>query len=257
MKMPKNAFKAALRAKEKQIGMWVTTASPLVAELVAGAGYDWLCVDMEHSPGDVMMTMQQLQAIAPHTSAIVRPPWNDEVMVKRLLDAGAPGLLFPMVQTEAEAQAAVGATRYPPHGVRGVAGSMRGSQWGRITDYAARAAEETIVILQLETLAAMEVADQIAAVDGTDGVFFGPADIAADMGMLGQPMHADVWAKIMPVAQRLMDQGMPVGTLVTDANMAVDLLNKGFTFVAVATDAGLLAKAADGLLAQVKSGIEG
>ncbi|MEY1557304.1 HpcH/HpaI aldolase/citrate lyase family protein [Yoonia sp. R2331] len=257
MKMPTNAFKAALKAKKKQVGLWVSTASPMIAEIVAGAGYDWLCVDMEHSPGDVMTAMTQLQAIAPHTSAIVRPPWNDTVVVKRLLDIGAPGLLFPMVQTVTEAEAAVAATRYPPEGVRGVAGAMRGSQWGRYSDYGARVADETVVILQVETLSAMAIADQIAAVNGVDGVFFGPADIAADMGMLGQPLHADVWAKIMPVAQKLMNQGVPVGTLVTDPALATELLNKGFTFVAVATDTGLLAKAADGLLAQVKAGMEG
>ncbi len=257
MKMPQNAFKAALKAKQKQVGLWVSTASPMIAELVASAGYDWLCVDMEHSPGDVMTAMQQLQAIAPHSSAIVRPPWNDTVMVKRLMDIGAPGLLFPMVQTVAEAEAAVAATRYPPHGVRGVAGSMRGSQWGRITDYTTRVTEETCVILQVETQSAIDIASEIGAVDGCDGVFFGPADIAADMGMLGQPLHADVWARIMPAAQRLMDQEVPVGTLVTDPATATDLLNKGFTFVAVATDTGLLTKAADSVLAQVKSGLKG
>ncbi len=256
MKMPNNAFKAALKAKKKQVGLWVSTASPMIAELVAGAGYDWLCVDMEHSPGDVMTTMHQLQAIAPHTNAIVRPPWNDTVMVKRLLDIGAPGLLFPMVQTVQEAEAAMAATRYPPQGVRGVAGSMRGSQWGRIKDYADRVSDETVVILQIETEAALDRARDIAAVDGVDGVFFGPADISADMGMLGQPLHADVWARIMPVAQSLMDQGVPVGTLVTDPAMAIDLFNKGFSFIAVSTDTLLLTRAADALAAQVRSGIE-
>ncbi len=257
MKMPANTFLAALRAWEKQVGLWVSLASNYAAEVTAGAGYDWLVVDMEHSPGDVQTTLSQLQAIAPYTStAIVRAPWNDAVMVKRLLDIGAQGILFPMVQSADEARAAVAATRYPPEGIRGVAGSMRGSRFGRISDYYARANDETAVIVQVETLSAIKQAIEIADVKGVDGIFFGPADIAADMGLIGQPMHADVWATIRPVARALMKKGMPVGTLVTDPGFATQLLNEGFTFVACGTDTGLLAKAADGLLAQMRQGIE-
>ncbi|MEL6840509.1 MAG: aldolase/citrate lyase family protein, partial [Pseudomonadota bacterium] len=152
MKMPRNAFLAALRDGQKQIGLWVSLASNYAAEVTAGAGYDWLVVDMEHSPGDMQTTLSQLQAIAPYPgTAIVRTPWNDTVMVKRLLDIGAQGILFPMVQSVEEAQAAVAATRYPPDGIRGVAGSMRGSRFGRISDYYARANYETAVIVQVET----------------------------------------------------------------------------------------------------------
>ncbi len=258
MKMPANTFLAALRAGEKQVGLWVSLASNYAAEVTAGAGYDWLVVDMEHSPGDVQTTLGQLQAIAPYTStAIVRAPWNDAVMVKRLLDIGAQGILFPMVQSADEARAAVAATRYPPDGIRGVAGSMRGSRFGRIGDYYARANDETAVIVQVETLYAIKQAIEIADVKGVDGIFFGPADIAADMGLIGQPMQEDVWATIRPVARELMKMGMPVGTLVTDPRFAAQLLNEGFTFVACGTDTGLLAKAADGLLAQMRQGIEG
>lgn len=252
--MIQNAFKAAIKAQQKQIGMWVSLAHPYAAEVVASAGYDWLCVDMEHSPGDVMTTLTQLQAIAPHTSAIVRPPWNDTVMVKRLLDAGAPGVLFPMVQTVAEAQAAVAATRYPPNGVRGVAGGIRPSRFGRDKTYYDWAEDETCIILQVETQAALDIAVEIGTVEGCDGVFFGPADIAADMGMIGQPLHDDVWARIMPAARALMDKGVPVGTLVTQPDKAKALLNEGFTFVAVGTDVGLLVNAADRLLADVRAG---
>ncbi|MEM9787805.1 MAG: aldolase/citrate lyase family protein [Pseudomonadota bacterium] len=257
MKMPRNAFLAALRDGQKQIGLWVSLASNYAAEVTAGAGYDWLVVDMEHSPGDMQTTLSQLQAIAPYPgTAIVRTPWNDAVMVKRLLDIGAQGILFPMVQSVEEAQAAVAATRYPPDGIRGVAGSMRGSRFGRISDYYARANAETAVIVQVETRAALAQAENIAAVTGVDGVFFGPADIAADMGLIGQPMHADVWAAIRPVARRLMAMGMPVGTLVTDPDFATQLLGEGFTFVACGTDTGLLAKAVDGVLAHMRQGIK-
>lgn len=253
MKLPANPFLSAIRAGKPQIGLWASLASNYATEVVAGAGYDWVLVDMEHAPGDVMTTLGQLQAIAPYGStAIVRTPWNDAVMVKRLLDIGAPGLLFPMVQTVDEARAAVAATRYPPDGIRGVAGSIRASRFGRITDYHTRVGDETCVLIQLETKGALDRAAEIAAVKGVDGIFFGPADIAADMGLIGQPMHADVWARIMPVARALIDAGMPVGTLVTDPAFAADLLNDGFTFVACGTDTGLLAKGADNLLAQMR-----
>jgi 4-hydroxy-2-oxoheptanedioate aldolase len=196
----------------------------------------------------------QLQAIAPHGStAIVRPPWNDTVMVKRLLDIGAPGLLFPMVQSVEEAQAAVAASRYPPNGIRGVAGSIRANNFGRITDYYANADDQTAVIVQVETRSAVAQALEIGQVDGVDGVFFGPADIAADMGLLGKHMSNDVWNLILPAARNLMDAGIPVGTLVTDPAFAQKLLADGFTFVACGTDTNLLAKGADALLAQMRA----
>lgn len=254
MKLPTNQFLAAIRAGKPQIGLWVSLASNYATEVVASAGYDWLLVDMEHAPNDVSSVMSQLQAIAPHGStAIVRPPWNDTVMVKRLLDIGAPGLLFPMVQSVQEAQAAVAASRYPPHGVRGVAGALRANQFGRITDYHARIGEETAVIVQVETQRAIATAVEIGQVDGVDGVFFGPADIAADMGLLGQHMSDPVWDMILPAARKLMQAGIPVGTLVTDPDFAKKLLREGFTFVACGLDTSLLAKGADTLLAQMRA----
>jgi 4-hydroxy-2-oxoheptanedioate aldolase len=256
MKMLPNPFLAAIREGRKQIGLWVSLSSNYAAEVVAGSGYDWLLVDMEHAPGDVASVLAQLQAIAPHGStAIVRPPWNDTVMVKRLLDIGAQGLLFPMVQSVDEARAAVAATRYPPQGVRGVAGAIRANQFGRMTDYYAKANDETAVIVQLETRAAIAQAIEIADVEGVDGVFFGPADIAADMGLLGQHMSDAVWDVIMKTARTLMDRGVPVGTLVTDPTFAAKLLNDGFTFVACGTDTNILAKGADALLAQMRQAI--
>ena len=257
MNMPQNPFKAALKAGEKQIGLWVSLSSNYAAEVVASAGFDWLCVDTEHAPGDHMTVLGQLQAIAPHTSCIMRPPWNDTVMIKRYLDMGAPGLLLPMVQTAEEAQAAVAATRYPPKGVRGVAGSMRGNQFGRYSDYNDRVDDETVVIVQIESRAAMARSVEIGTVEGVDGVFFGPADISADMGLMGQTMHDDVWAAIRAAAKPLMERGVPVGTLVLDPAFGAQLLDEGFTFVAVGTDLGLLARATDNLLADVKGRLKG
>ena len=256
MKLKLNAFTAALGRGDKQIGLWITLCSNFVADVTAPAGYDWALVDMEHSPNDYQSVLGQLQAYAASdTTAIVRVEWNDTVAVKRLLDLGAPGILFPMIQSVEEAEQAIAATRYPPRGVRGVAGATRATKFGRITDYVARVENETTVLLQLETLAAVEQAEAIATVDGVNGIFFGPGDIAADIGKVGKPMDPEVWALIKPAAQKLIARGIPVGTLVLDPAFASELLNEGFTFVACGTDASLLAKASDHLLATVKSGL--
>jgi 4-hydroxy-2-oxoheptanedioate aldolase len=248
MNLPPNPFLAALRAGQPQIGIWLSLSSPFAAEAVAGAGFDWAMIDMEHAPNDLTTVLGQLQLFQGYpTTAMVRPDWNDAVLVKRLLDLGAPGLLFPMVQSVEEARRAIAATRYPPRGIRGVSGTTRANRFGRITDYFARVEDETAVLLQVETRAAVSIAHEIGAVEGCDGIFFGPADIAADMGLLGQPMHDAVWALIRPAARRLMDAGIPVGTLVADAGFARNLLDDGFTFVACGTDGGLLARGADNL----------
>lgn len=253
MKLASNPFTHAIAAGDKQVGLWISLASPFVAEVTAPAGYDWALIDMEHSPNDYFSVLGQLQAFAcTGTTAIVRPEWNDPVIVKRLLDLGVPGLLFPMIQTVEEARLAVASTRYPPQGIRGVSKATRATKFGRVSDYVTRVQDETTVILQLETAAAVARAEEIAAVDGVSGIFFGPADIAADIGKLGNPMDAEVWALIKPAAQKLIAQGVRVGTLVLDPSFAAELLNEGFTFVACGTDASLLAKATDALLANVK-----
>lgn len=254
MDYPDNPFTHALRAHQKQLGLWISLSSAFAAEVTAPAGYDWALIDMEHAPNDYFSTLGQMQAFAAtKTTTIVRPEWNDPVIVKRLLDLGARGLLFPMINTVEEAKAAVAATRYPPHGNRGFSGATRANNFGRMPDYLARVEDETTVLLQLETRSAIEHAEAIAEVDGVSGIFFGPADIAADIGMLGKPLDPVVWDVIRPCAQKLIAKGVPVGTLVNDANFAADLLNEGFTFVACGTDTTLLARATDTLLADVKS----
>lgn len=256
MKLATNPFTHAIAAGDKQIGLWVSLCSNVSAEVVAPAGYDWALVDMEHSPNDYLSVMGQLQVFAAsNTTAIVRPDWNDPVIVKRLLDLGAQGLLFPMIQTVEEAVRAVAATRYPPRGIRGVSGTTRATKFGRVSDYTDRVDQETTVILQVETASAVALSLDIAAVDGVDGIFFGPGDIAADLGLIGQPLHPDVWALIKPAAKALIAKGVPVGTLVMDPTFAAELLNEGFTFVACAMDTALLAKATDAALATVKSNL--
>ena len=255
MNLPENPFLRAIQRGEPQIGLWLSLANPFAAEIVAGAGYDWVLIDMEHSPNDLKSVMAQLQVFAGYgTTPLVRPDWNDSVKVKRLLDSGAPGLLFPMIQTVEEAQNAVAATRYPPRGIRGMAGTTRANRFGRIKDYFARVEEETAVLVQAETAAAVAQVEAFADVDGVDGVFFGPADIAADMGLTGQPMHDDVWGAILPQAKRLIAKGVPVGTLVMDQTFSKNLIAEGFTFVACGSDASLLARGSDALLAGIRNG---
>lgn len=256
IKLTTNPFTNALGSGDKQIGLWISLCSNFVAEVTAHAGYDWALIDMEHSPNDYFSVLGQMQAFAASdTTAIVRVEWNDAVAVKRLLDLGAPGLLFPMIQSVEEAEKAVAATRYPPNGVRGVSGATRATKFGRVTDYVSRVEDETTVLLQLETRSAVEQAEAIANVDGIHGIFFGPGDIAADIGKVGKPMDPEVWDLIQPAAQKLIAKGIPVGTLVLDPAFATELLNEGFSFVACGTDASLLAKASDQLLAKVKGGL--
>ena len=256
MQLPENTFKRAIAAGTPQIGLWISLCNNFSAEIVAPSGYDWALLDMEHSPNEVGIVMSQLQAFnGAATTPIVRPMWNDPVVVKRLMDVGANTLLFPMIQSPEEAKAAVAATRYPPHGIRGVSGAQRGNKFGRVTDYFDRILDETCVIVQLETRAALAQAAEIAAVDGVDGIFFGPADIGADLGILGNPMDPAIWEAVKPAAEAVMKAGKPVGTLVFDAGKAANLIRDGFTFVACGGDVALLAKGADALLASVRKGI--
>ncbi|MFT5202739.1 MAG: 4-hydroxy-2-oxoheptanedioate aldolase [Candidatus Aldehydirespiratoraceae bacterium] len=256
MQYEPNTFTHAIRNGTPQIGLWITTSNNFTAEAVATAGFDWVVLDTEHSPSDIQTVLGQLQAFeASPTVSLVRPVWNDPLVVKRLLDLGVPGLVFPMVQNADEATAAVASTRYPPRGIRGFSGTTRANKFGRTTDYLDRVEDETTVIVQIETRAALEAADEIAAVDGVDGVFFGPADLAADIGVLGRPMADEVWDLVRPVAARLQANGTPCGTLVSDAEIAAQLLNEDFTFVACGTDLGLLARGADALQASVRAGI--
>ena len=257
MKLEQNPFTQSLAKGEKQVGLWVSLSSPFSAELIAHAGYDWALVDMEHAPNDYFSVLGQLQAFAASkTTAIVRPEWNDPVVVKRLLDLGAQGLLFPMIQNVEEAKKAVASTRYPPHGNRGVSAATRATKFGRVTDYIDRVDDEMAVLLQLETVAALDKAEEIGAVEGVSGIFFGPADIAADMGKVGKTMDADVWDEIRQIAKKLIAMGIPVGTLVLDSDLAAELINDGFTFVACGSDISLLAKSSDALLANVKGKID-
>jgi 4-hydroxy-2-oxoheptanedioate aldolase len=255
MHNPPNRFKAALQNGEVQIGLWLSLASPYSAELLAGAGFDWLLIDGEHAPNTLNDMLAQLQAIAPYPShPVVRPVWNDPVRIKQILDIGAQTLLLPMVQTAEEAALAVAATRYPPHGIRGVGSAIaRASRWNRIEGYLKQAEQELCVLVQIETRQGLDNLDAIAATPGVDGVFIGPADLSADMGYLGQPTHPEVQAAIEQAIARIRAQGKAAGILMADEKLARRYIEQGAQFVAVGVDSTVLARSSEALAARFKS----
>ena len=254
MELPRNGFKEALQAGRAQIGLWSSLASSYSVEVIAGAGFDWLLLDMEHSPNDVESLLGQLQAAAPYaTQPVVRVPWNDMVAIKRVLDVGAQSLLVPYVSSAEEATAAVSYTRYPPRGVRGVAGTTRATRFGRIKDYAKRAQHGLCLLVQVETAPALANIEAICAVDGIDGVFIGPADLHASLGFPGEIAHPEVKPRIDEAIRRIRRCGKAPGILTPSEADARHWLQCGALFVAVGADVGILARGADALAAKFKS----
>lgn len=255
MIIPANPFKAALKAGRPQIGIWGNLCSEVAADIVATAGFDWIVIDMEHSTNDLTDVVRLMRAFATSgTHVVVRPPSNDPVVVKRLLDQGVFSFLFPMVQSAEEAALAVSACRYPPAGIRGVSLSHRGNAYGLArADYLARAEAEITVLVQIESRQALQAIDEIASVDGVDGVFFGPADLSADFGLLGQPGHPEVVAAITDGIARLKALGKPAGTLTGSAEDARAWIKAGMVFVAAGTEQGVLAQGVRALRAAAAS----
>ena len=251
--LPKNRFKKAIGEGRQQIGLWSALSSAYTTEIIAGSGFDWLCLDAEHSPNDVLNILPQLQAMADSpTSAMVRPPWNDMVLIKRYLDIGAQTLLIPYVQNADEARAAVRSTRYPPQGVRGVSVVSRATGYGRVKNYMANAASEICVIVQVETLEALDHIEDLAAIDGVDGLFIGPSDLAASMGYLGQPGHGEVKRLIEATIPRIKATGKPAGILTGDMDFAQRCIDLGSIFTAIGVDAAILARETEKLAAKFR-----
>jgi 4-hydroxy-2-oxoheptanedioate aldolase len=253
VEMPINQLKRALREGRRQVGLWCSLPSHVTIEIVAGSGFDWLLLDTEHSTSDLATVLTQLQAMAASdTSAVVRPAWNDAVLFKRLLDVGVQSFVVPWVQNAEEARRAVAATRYPPDGVRGVAVTIRANRYGRVKDYLARVHDELCVIVQLETRVALGNLEEIAAVDGVDGLFIGPSDLAADMGHLGNAAHPEVRAAIEDAIARIRRAGKAPGILAPVEADARHWLECGALFVGIGSDAGLLARQSEALAARFK-----
>jgi 4-hydroxy-2-oxoheptanedioate aldolase len=254
MELPQNAFKRALKAGKAQIGLWSSLSSNYTVEVIAGAGFDWILLDTEHSPNDLESLLTQLQAAAPYPAhPVVRVAWNDTVIIKRVLDIGAQTLLVPYVSTAEEARQAVAATRYPPAGVRGVAGTTRASRFGRVKDYARKAQEELCLLVQVETQGALDAIEAICAIDGVDGVFIGPADLHASLGYAGEIANPKVKPLIDDAIRRIRKCGKAPGILTPNEADARHWLACGALFVAVGADVGILARGAEALAARFKS----
>jgi len=249
-----NRFKAALKNGQRQIGLWLAMADAYSAEICAGSGFDWLLLDGEHSPLDLRTMLAQLQAAAPYpTNVVVRPPTGDPVLIKQMLDIGAQSLLIPMVETAEQAEMLVRATRYPPHGFRGVgAGIARAARWGRVGNYLTQANEQVCLLLQVETSAGLDNLEAIAATEGVDGVFLGAADLSASLGHIGQPQHPEVVAAMENAIRSILAHGKAPGLLATDETVASSYLAQGAQFVAVGVDVLLLAQSTQALARRFK-----
>jgi 4-hydroxy-2-oxoheptanedioate aldolase len=253
MELPRNSFKVALREGRQQIGLWCSIPEPGHAEALATCGFDWILIDTEHTVAGLAVVQSMLQAIAPYpTQAAVRPGWNDAVEIKRLLDAGALTLLIPYVQNAEEAAKAVAAVRYPPRGIRGVAGLTRATRFGSVAGYPIRADEEICLLVQVETKEALQHIEAIAAVDGVDGIFIGPADLAASMGHSGNVGHKDVKAAVIDAIRRIRAAGKPAGTLSLDPELMNAAVEAGSIFTAVDVDAAILLRGARELVRKWK-----
>jgi 4-hydroxy-2-oxoheptanedioate aldolase len=256
MDLPVNHFKHAIISGKTPVGAWLVSGAASTAEALGCVGFDFLVVDMEHTPIDVPQMTDILRTIAGTSAqAIVRPPWNDMVTVKRLLDAGAQSLLFPFVQNAEEAKRAVAYTRYPGAGLRGVAAMHRGSRYGTIADYQKRAHEELCVIVQIETLAAFDQLAAIAEVQGVDSIFIGPADLSASMGMLGDMGNPAVQEKLRAGARACRQLGKPCGIVGANPQIVERFLEYGFSWVAVGSDLAMMVGRAQEFLSAVRKSV--
>ena len=252
-----NAFRQLLRARSTKtpVGTWVMSASPIVAEAMGHAGFDWAVLDMEHTPLDLMTLVHLLQAVGNTKMVpVVRVPWNDTVTVKRVLDAGAETLLFPFIQTADEAARAVAAARYPPEGVRGMAAMGRASRFGTVPDFFKTANKTVGVVVQLETPAAIAQLEAIAAVPGVDALFVGPGDLSGSMGHVGNITHPEVMALMADAARRARELGMPIGTVGGTPEVVTRYRAAGYDYVAVGSDLGLLMRGAQAAALALRQG---
>ncbi|WP_284616072.1 HpcH/HpaI aldolase family protein [Aquabacterium humicola] len=251
-----NTFRALMRSAGGQppLGAWVMSASPIIAEAIGLAGFDWGVVDMEHTPLEMMGVTHLLQALGnTRMATVVRVPWNEPVTVKRVLDAGATTVMFPFVQNADEARQAVAATRFPPEGVRGMVGMSRASRFGTAPNYLQTANRQIGVIVQIESAQAVVQIEAIAAVPGVDALFVGPADLSGSLGLPGQTLHADVLALMADAVRRAKAAGVPIGTLAFSADAATRYRAMAFDFLAVASDLNLLMQGAAATLRALRT----
>lgn len=254
MPAPQNRLKAALSRGDMQIGLWLGLASPVAAELAATSGFDWCLIDGEHGPNTLGSILEQLRAIEGQgTQAVVRVPVTEDWMLKQVLDIGVQSVLVPMVNTGDDARRIARACRYPPQGTRGVGADMvRASRFNAIGDYAATANDEICVMVQVESAEAVENIDEIAATEGVDVVFVGPADLSSDMGFHTRPDAPEVLAAIDHAARRIRAAGKVAGIISGDPAKFAGLRDQGFTFLGVGAEVVVLANALRALSAKAR-----
>lgn len=244
MKTPENRFKRAIAEGTRQIGLWSSSGSAAIVEMLGPAGYDWILLDTEHAPSELPDIIAQMRVLTDSPAeAIVRPAWNDAVLIKRFLDAGARTLLVPFVQNDREAVQAVRAMRYPPHGIRGVSVSARANRYGRLTDYFGRVHDELCLLVQIETRAALENLEAIAAVDGVDVIWLGHFDLTNFLGIPGQFSHPQYRDAVKRIAEAARKHGKAAGYMAADAALGREYLGHGYRMIASGTDQGLLQNA--------------
>ncbi len=248
-----NAFRQALINREPLYGCWVSLASPITAEVLGLAGFDWLLLDAEHSPNDLTTLVPQLMALKDSVSApIVRPPQNEPIIIKRLLDAGFHNVLFPFVESAEDARNAVAATRYPPDGIRGFSVSQRNNRYGTVPDYLKVINDNISVLVQIESRPGIDAVDEIAKVPGVDCVFIGPGDLSAALGHIGNPGHPEVQEVIRHLINRALAAGKPAGILAPVEADARRYMEWGATFVGVGSDLGVFRNGTQGLIDKYK-----
>lgn len=254
MSVPVNQFKRAITEGKSVFGLWVALASPHAAEICAGSGFDWILIDSEHGPNDIPLIAQQLAAAARHPAqSVVRLPVGETWMIKQALDIGAQTILIPMVDTPEQAMQVARACRYPPAGVRGLGASLgRASDFGRVPNYVETANDEICCLVQIESRKAIANLDAIAATEGVDGLFLGPADLSADMGFAGSPRAPELVETVVKAIRRIRELGKPAGIMTTDQQLIDKAIEAGANFVAIGSDVGLLVKAAERLVAPYK-----
>ena len=243
-----NRFRQDIIDGKRLIGCWSSLGSHIVTEVLGQSGFDWILLDGEHAPNDILSFIPQLMSLKDSPSApVVRPPWNDPVIIKRLLDIGFYNFLIPFIESAEDAKKAVAATRYPPEGMRGVSVSHRGNRYGTLKDHYQLINDNITVLVQIEGPAGVTALDEICQVKGVDGIFIGPSDLAAGYGHLGQPLHPEVQQAMQNVFDSAKRHGKPVGILAPVEEDAKRYLKMGATFVAVGSDLGILQKSADQL----------
>lgn len=249
---PPSIWNQQIHGDRAQIGMWIASGNAYSAEICAGAGLDWLMLDLEHVPNDIRSTLAQLQALAAYpVQVLVRPASGDPIAIKQLLDIGATNLIIPMVESADEARSLVAATRYPPEGIRGVGSALaRASRWNRISDYLITADQTVSLTVQIESADALEHLEDIAAVDGVDAVFIGPADLAASLGYLGTPEHPDIVSVIEKALSQIKTSGKAAGVNAFNPELAQRYMTAGASFVLVGADVTVLARGSEALAAR-------